>query len=193
MAVTPLDNEAQWIALAANGRDAKAFGVLAKHYQQALRQYCRRLCKNQWADADDLAQDTLIKAFDKLASFRGEGSLQDWLFKIAYFEYLNKLRQQKPLQPFDEQSVSNTQDSPSSDGGMAGAEATRDLERAMTQLSTEQRACLTLHFAFGYSHSEISNQLEMPLGSVKSHITRAKTRLTELLQQKVRIAVDSVA
>ncbi|SET77517.1 RNA polymerase sigma factor [Thalassotalea agarivorans] len=171
--VQPLSNENELIAKVLATQCENAFAQLITHYQQSLRQYCRRLCSNDFSLADDVAQNTFIQVYQKLSMFQGKGKFQGWLFRIAYFEFLQLLRKQKPV---DELSGNEE----ASDNVSQMTEK-RDLEWAVAQLSAVQRACITLQFNFGYNQEEISAMLDLPVGTVKSHVRRGKEILTQLL------------
>jgi len=170
-----LNNESELIAKVLISQDQQAFSLLVKHYQSPLRQYCRRLCTPDQALADDIAQDTFWQAYKKLNLFSARASFQTWLFRIAYFQFLQHLRRQKNYQELDEDLGTECQAGQIMDK--------HDIETAMCQLKTSERACITLQYSFGYTQEEISDMLDTPLGTVKSHIKRGKEKLTALLQQ----------
>ncbi len=167
-------NESDLIARAAAG-NAAAFGVLVRQHQSQMRGFLRRLARGDHALADDLAQETFLEAWRKLAQFRGEGSFAGWLIRIGYSRYRMTARKRR-LEPLDD----NT-DLPDETGGM-GADARLDLERAMTKLSLNERAALTLCYALGNSNEEAAEILSMPLGTLKSHVLRGREKLRALLE-----------
>lgn len=168
-------SEGQLIRRAAAG-DANAFAALVRSHQSRLRGFLRRMTRGDHALADDLAQDTFLEAHRKIASYRGEGSFVGWLYAIAYSRYLMEARRQK-LEPLGET------EEPVSDGlPPATATALRlDLETAMARLSPPERAAITLCFALGMSHEEVATALAMPLGTVKSHVSRGREKLKAML------------
>jgi RNA polymerase sigma-70 factor (ECF subfamily) len=190
--VNKLANENELIAKVLISNDQQAFSLLVKHYQQAIRQYCRRLCAPDISLADDIAQETFWQAYRKLKLYSAKGSFQGWLFRIAYFQFLQYLRKYKKAQ-------SLTDDKGNIDdiavlGHAQQVSNNRDIEAAMTHLSTNERICLTMQFSFGYSQTEISNILSMPLGSVKSYSKRGKDKLSDIFQlAEQNITIDGVA
>ena len=80
------------IVRARSGTDNQAFGRLVAIYQSPIRGFLRRLAAGDEALADDLAQDTFLTAYRRISSFRGEGSFQGWLFRIAYTSFLQHRR-----------------------------------------------------------------------------------------------------
>jgi RNA polymerase sigma factor (sigma-70 family) len=164
-------NDNEFVALAAAG-DSAAFGLLVRQHQSQLRGFLRRLTRGDHALADDLAQETFLEAWRKIAQFRGEGSFAGWLMRIGWSRYLMTARQRK-LEPLEEQN-----DLPSSD---ADSHVRLDLEKAMAQLSAPERAALTVCYALGYSNEEGADILAMPLGTLKSHVARGREKLRRML------------
>ena len=87
-------NDIELVVMAKTARDDKAFAVLVKRHQAKLRAFLRRLC-GEAALADDIAQETFIKAYSSLSTFRGGASFRSWLFAIAYREFLQDKRKAK--------------------------------------------------------------------------------------------------
>ena len=155
--------------------DAAAFGALVRQHQSKVRGFLRRLTRADAALADDLAQETFLEAHRKLDQFRGEGSFGAWLCGIAWSRFLMERRKRKeePLEAPDETASVDT----------SSASLVRlDLEKAMAQLAPAERATLTLCYAFGHSHGEAAEILDLPLGTVKSHVLRGREKLKALLE-----------
>jgi RNA polymerase sigma-70 factor (ECF subfamily) len=163
------------LARKAAAGDAAAFGVLVRLHQSRLRGFLLRMTKGNAALADDVAQETFLEAFRKIGQF-GQGSFFGWLCAIAYSRFLMEARKRR-LEPLDE-----TQDMADDAPEAESASLTRiDLERAMARLTPAQRAALTLCFALGMSHEEAASTLNVPLGTLKSHVNRGRERLSALL------------
>lgn len=164
------------LVAAAKGGSDYAYSRLVRLYQAKLRGFLRRLCKHDDALADDLAQVTFLKVHQQLAKYDGTGSFEGWLFKIGYRVFLDDYRKQQRRAALDEQVAVED------DGIWPRDDLRMDLEAAMACLSPEQSAAITLCFSQGFSHDEAANILEMPLGTVKSHITRGRAKLQETLK-----------
>jgi RNA polymerase sigma-70 factor (ECF subfamily) len=166
-------HEAGLAKRAAQG-DAAAFAQLVRQHQSGLRGFLRRLTKGDASLADDLAQETFLEAWRKLAQYRGDGSFAGWLLRIAWTRYLMEARRRKlePLSDGDETLVQQE---------FLSVESRLDLESAMRKLSTGERAGLTLCYALGYSNEEASSILDLPLGTLKSHVARGREKLKALL------------
>lgn len=165
--------ESELIAKVLLNNDQYSFGLLVQQHQQSIRQYCRRLSAPDIAIADDIAQETFIQAFKKIQLFQGNGKFISWLFRIAYFQYLQYLRSLKRFDLLDENEHPSVE--------IIDLTITSDLEKAMEQLKVNERACITLQFNFGYTQEEVATLLGLPLGTVKSHVKRGKDKLTQIL------------
>jgi RNA polymerase sigma-70 factor (ECF subfamily) len=167
------------VASAAAFRDQAAFGELVRRHQGRIRGYLLRVSGSP-AQADDLAQETFIRAWDRLASYRGSGHFGGWLMKIAHNQFLQSLRKSardRRLSDALEQEAA-APELPSTLGGRQDAGVT-DLPRLLAVLSEEERSVLILSYAYGYSHAEIVEVTGLPLGTVKSHIHRGRARVRE--------------
>ena len=167
------DTDAELVT-AARGGDRLAFARLMQVHQQGVRGFLRRAGGGDFADADDIAQETFLSAWERLAQFRGESSLRSWLCGIAWRKLLATRRSQARSRKRDADFL-ETQDQ-STEGAMA-PDMRRALADAMGALPIDQRACVSLCMAAGFSHAEAASALEMPLGTVKSHVLRARERL----------------
>lgn len=158
--------------------DPAAFNALVKLHQGKIRAFLFRLCKNT-ATTDDLAQETFLQAFNKIASFNGSGSFSSWLFQIAY----NKFLQDKRRQTADDKKTNayTVEMTVTAEQYSHITADELDLERAFLVLRSDEAATLTLNYGHGYSHSEIAEILGMPAGTVKTHIQRGKEKLKQLL------------
>lgn len=164
------------VARALLADDARAFEQLVRRHQGMVRAQLRRLLNGDAARADDLAQETFLLAWRKLHQYRGEARFGTWLYRIAYFCFLQSAR--KRQHPADPESVEAAVALPSPGGEVA---LRLDLERAMRGLSAEEQAVLLHVSQLGLSHEEASYVLSMPLGTVKSHAKRGKDKLRVLL------------
>ncbi len=162
------------LILRATSRDVAAFSQLARQHQSQVRGLLLRLTRGNHARADDLAQETFLEAWRAIGNFRGESQFSTWLYRIAYSRFLMSARKRKP----DEQLDDWQGEAPSGEGA---ALARIDLERAFAKLSPPESAALTLCFALGLSNTEAAEALDMPLGTLKSHVLRGREKLKSLL------------
>lgn len=141
-----------------------------------VRAQLRRLLHGDVARADDLAQETFLRAWRKLHQFRGEARFATWLYRIAYSCFLQAVRKRQP--PADAPGVGVTGPQLSVSGEVA---LRLDMARALRGLSEAEQAVLLHVVQLGLSHEEAAYVLSMPLGTVKSHARRGKDKLRALL------------
>ena len=121
--------------------------------------------------ADDLAQDALVIAFERIGDYRAEGAFVAWVRRIAARRYQRVIRSRVHLEPLDHAPEAY---SAAPDIGQA-----LDLDSALERLPQAQRLCVSLQHGAGYTASEIALALGLPEGTVKSHISRGLTRLRQ--------------
>lgn len=167
------------LIVAAQRRDQAAFGELVKRRQGWARALLRRMCAGNAAEADDLAQDAFMKAWDRMGDLETPAAFAGWFRRIAVTTFLMAKRRQKAIfEEIDDASPIAAEDS--SPESAAGAKI--DLERALARLSDAERLCVTLNHGEGMSHSEIVETTGLPLGTVKSHVLRGTEKLRRLLE-----------
>ncbi len=180
--------DAQLIARCVASDDRHAFGELVRRHQSAVRACLRRLTAGNHALADDLAQDTFVLAWRNLRAFRQEARFSTWLYRIATNCWLAhaRKRHEEPLGDADAALAEGDGDDADT-GGEHVPDATRpaslriDLERAMRVLSDNERAAIVQCYDNDLSHEEAAWVLGMPVGTVKTHILRAKRKLKAAL------------
>lgn len=147
-------------------------------HQGAVRAFLMRLCRNG-ALADDLAQETFLSAFRRLATYRQAGGFTSWLFGIAYRCFLQHQRREK--RALEVHTQLHLQAASDAQYYEPLAPLQRDLEQALMRLESAQAAAISLNMSMGFSHAEVANIMGMPLGTVKSHINRGLAKLREFL------------
>lgn len=162
-------------------KDHHAFNQLVLRYQSALRVWARRLCDGDIHLADDLAQETFLKAYSALAGFRDDAKFSTWLYRIAFNTAANRWRQKK-LQwcSLDDPGFVES-DRPFERDSDEDFAKTRDLNSAMAVLSPAQQLAIRLCFEDGFSHEEAAQIMSIPLGTLKTHVLRGKKKLATLL------------
>ena len=172
------ETDAELVEAARRG-EKPAFARLVQTHQQALRGFLRRACGNS-DEADDLAQETFLSAWERLDQFRGEASLRSWLCGIAYKKMLAQRRSRLRARARDHAYFEETPHATPPGDLLANVA----LAKAMAGLGPDQRACVALCLGAGYSHAEAATALAMPLGTVKSHVNRGRERLLAALGEK---------
>ncbi len=165
------------LIVAAQAKDQAAFGELVNRRQGWARPLLRRMCQSH-AEADDLAQEAFIKAWDRLRDLETPAAFPGWFRRIAVTTFLMAKRRQKAVfeEITDASPLASEESTPE-----AAAGAKLDLERALARLSDAERLCVTLNHGEGLSHSEIVDITGLPLGTVKSHVLRGTDKLRRLL------------
>jgi RNA polymerase sigma factor (sigma-70 family) len=167
-------SDAALVAAARSGSDA-AFARLVDRHQAAVRGFLRRICGHD-ADADDLAQETFLAAWTSLRSLKAAEHLKTWLFGIAWRKAKGLGRSASRARARDTawSEMQAVHDDPLTEMNIA-------MQQALVQLSPDQRAAVALCLAGGWSHGDAANVLNIPLGTVKSHVSRGRSRLVEIL------------
>jgi len=176
-------HDVELCALAATG-ERRAFGELVRRHGSAVRGVLRRMGA-QAAEADDVAQDAFLTAFERIAEFRGEGTFAAWVKKIAARLYLRRLQRDRKLGALTAEAVEDEPDAHQGD-----ADAAIDLEEALKVLSAVERLCVTMCFGAGLSHSEAAEALNLPLGTVKSHVKRGLEKLRTRLAPEDGVVLE---
>ena len=156
--------------------DQHAFGELVRRHQSSVRGLLRQLTRTDVALADDLAQETFIRAYKNIRSFRGEARFSTWLYRIAYNCFREDARKRKELVGVDDELLQAEHDAQTSDPGLR-----HDLMHALSLLPLHERTAIVLCCQNGLSHDEAARVLEIPLGTVKTNVLRGREKLKRSL------------
>jgi len=185
---TPILDPGEEAALvrAAQGGDAASFTAIVRHYQRPVYRIAYGLTRNT-ADADDLAQETFVRAYQALGRFRVGEPLYPWLARIATNLAFSLFRRRKrrpetalePLVEAGRQWASN--DDPIEE--VARSQRGERVQKAFARLSEEHPALLALRVVQDLSYEEIATTLRIPPGTVMSRLSRARAELKKHLQE----------
>lgn len=150
---------------AAGGR--REYGELVRRHGSAVRGLLRRMGAAP-SLADDVAQDAFLQGFQRCAEFRGQGTFAGWIKKIAARLYLKRVAHEAR---YVEATEAEEQAAP------VDAARLMDLDEALKTLSETERVCVSLCHGAGMSHPEIAAAMNLPLGTVKSHVKRGLDKL----------------
>ena len=181
------------VALARQGREA-AYRELIRRYERPVFSLIFRMVRDR-ALAEDLAQDTFVKVLNALETYRAEYKFSSWIFKIANNVAIDQLRRRE----VDTLSLDGAPDAMTPDDVEATALQATDrtetplaelesrelghlIEGAIAKLRPEYRACILLRHVEGRSYEEIAEALDLPLGTVKTYIHRARHELRGYLE-----------
>ena len=186
-------SDQQVVAWARDGHEA-AFRELVRRYERPVFSLIYRIVRDR-ALAEDLAQETFVKVLNGIKSYRPEFKFSSWIFKIANNAAIDHLRRRSldtlSLDGAPSAATPEEMDATALQIGAPGESpldevAARELgthiERAIARLRPEYRACIMLRHVEGFSYEEIAAALELPLGTVKTYIHRARNELREYLE-----------
>lgn len=159
------------VAVAGNRR---AFDQLVRKYQSPVRRFFLSQTLGDSQLSDDLAQDTFIKAYTHISSFKGLASFQTWLMRIAYNVLYDYTRSKHQTEDVDA--------APQRAGG-ENSSLKMDLYAALALLKPDERTCITLQLIDGYDIAAIAKITQMKEGTVKSHLSRGKVKMANYLKE----------
>lgn len=163
--------ELRLISLCVIGDDRRAFGMIVEAYQARLRQFFMSLTLGDAALSDDLAQETFIKAYTGLRSFKGLASFSTWLYRIGYNEFYSHARKRREER--EEVGAGRAQTLATAATGCQSLDA----QALMATLSADERVAVTLFYIADKPLAQIARIMQMPQGTVKSHLHRAKQKM----------------
>jgi RNA polymerase sigma-70 factor (ECF subfamily) len=167
--------DADLIARVLSHADHNAFGEIVRRYQSPVRGFLTRLTRGDSHLADDLAQETFLKAWQKMRTFRGDAKFSTWLFGIAFNEFRGAARKRKEL------SLDDAENLPEETAAARDQPLRLDLTETLKLLNSSERAAIVLCCQNGLSHEEAAQVLDCPLGTVKTNILRGKEKLRKRL------------
>lgn len=179
--VADLDDEGL-VERAKSGDDNAAFAELVRRHQGKVRGLLLRLTANPTL-ADDLAQEVFLRAYRGLVGFEGRSRFSTWIYRIAYNVFVNHRTRGKQLAALPEGFESHAP-APDNELSASRLDLRRDLAGAIGTLPERYRAVVTLHYLQDVSYPEIAEVLDLPLGTVKTHLHRAKKLLREQLRDR---------
>jgi len=170
--------DADLIARVLAQQDQNAFGELVRRNQSPVRGFLIKMTNGDIHRADDLAQETFLKAWKKLGSFRAESKFSTWVFGIAYNEWRMsaRVRREIPLEELDDSPAEPQQAESASVSNLR-----MDIAEAMKSLTDPERAAIVLCCQNGLSHEEAARALDCPLGTVKTNVLRGREKLRRTL------------
>jgi RNA polymerase sigma factor (sigma-70 family) len=158
-------SDAVLVARTLNWNDQQAFTRLVLRHELMVR------------SIDDVVQETFLRAYLSLASFRSESKFSTWLYRIAFNLVADKFRR-KSLDYGDLDSIESVSDNCKL---LQQSDLRKDLDKAMRNISAPQRIAVRLCLEEGYTHADAAMAMNLPLGTVKTHVFRGRAQLQQLL------------
>lgn len=183
-----MNEEALLIEKARSG-NMSAFEELISLYEKKIYNYCYRMTDSR-EDAEDLTQEVFIKVYRGLKSFKGNSSFSTWIYRIAYNTCVDKYRKNKRINVVslnsgndeDAGEIELVSGDPLPEDEVIQKERYKRLQVHIAALKPEYKTVIILRDIQNYSYEEIAQILQLPLGTVKSHISRARAALCDALK-----------
>ena len=165
----------------ARGGDRDAFGELVEQYRDNVYRLAYRMCGNTY-DADEAAQEAFVAAWRALPNFRGDAKFSTWLYRLTTNAAIDVMRREKRHQTVgDGEMMDLADDADSPQETVERTEQQEAVQKALATLSEEYREVLLLRYMEELDYAEIAEVLQLPSGTVKSRINRAKAALKTAL------------
>lgn len=161
------------------GGKREAFSQLVRRNQDRVYSLGLKFFHNR-DDAGDFTQEVFIRAYERLAGFRGEAKFSTWLLKVAYYHGISSTRKRQPPESLPEDYEPESRGKSPEELEIARA-AKVAVAQAVKELPERYRICIEMYFAMGMTYEEITGVTGIPEGTVKSHVFRAKKILRETL------------
>ncbi len=173
--------------------DSSAFGELVDRYQNFVFTIAIRMLKVT-EEAEEVAQDSFIKAFDSLASFRGEAKFSTWLYRIVYHKALDRIKKNKRQQTYEiiEEITDDSLDH--IENGlefMLNEERTKVIKRCIAQLPEDDAAIISLYYFEEQSVKEIAEITNLTEDNIKIKLYRSRKKLFSLLEGYIKPEISS--
>lgn len=167
--------------------NSAAFGELVRRYQDRLCHTLTQLCGSA-DEGQDVAQDAFVQAYTRLDGFQQASAFYTWLYRIAFNLAMTRRRRRRSQVSIDERrevGLELVDGSPLPTAGLEEADRARRVQHALAQLSDEHRQVLMLRELEDWSYEDIAATLELPIGTVRSRLHRARLELRDLLKPAI--------
>ena len=176
--------------------NARAFGVLVERHKDRAMTLALRIVGVR-AEAEELVQDAFLRAFRSLDQFRGDARFSTWFYRIVYNVCMTRLRRHSPARETDDLSdetlfEAQGDDEPSAHERLEKEEVQVILHEEMDRLPEKFRIALTLFYVQELSYEEMTAVLEMPLGTVKTNLSRGRLLLRKRVLARMETEVHAL-
>ena len=175
------DDEAL-IELCRTGQDDAAFAALIDRYKDFVHALLYRMARDR-AKVEDLAQDVFLKVHRGLPYFRGDAKVATWIYRIVFNVCAQDRARPRVEVPLDREGGGPPLDPGRVDAAFADLELRDRLDKAMSELPDNYRFLVAAHYLRGVQYDALAEALDIPIGTVKTHLHRAKRMLREKLSR----------
>ncbi len=172
--------EISLIAKCVAADDRHAFGRLVEEYQTPLRRFIFNLCGGDAALTDDIAQETFLKAYTSVRSFKGISRFKTWLYTIAYREFIDYKRRSTTIDSDLDKAATLCDESASVESAVL---ASYDVSVALTALNDTEKSLVLLYYMEDLPIKKICDITGLPQGTVKVYLSRARNKMAEILKE----------
>lgn len=159
--------------------DHRAFARLVEEYSPGLHSFIYNLTLGDASLTDDIAQETFLKAYAQIKSFKGISRFRTWLYRIAYNEFTDQFRRRRPQDDID----SYAERIEAGETADRSYQLSHDLAEAMASLNETERTAVLLFFYEDRPIKEMSKIMGLSEGTIKSHLSRAKTKMAKTINE----------
>lgn len=180
---SPIEQEDVQLVTASKNGDQDAFSLLVQRYQRRVFNLVFRMLQN-YEEASEITQEAFLAAWQGLPSFRGEARFSTWLYRIAYncaLKQLETRKRDKALQ-VALQAEQTTESNDPKDAHLEMLDNQKMVQDQLSQLPPKYRIVLILRHLQDMTYEEMAEVLTMPIGTIKTHLFRARNLLKERLQ-----------
>lgn len=187
--IVTVTNEAELVSQAQGG-DRSAFNELVHIHVRGVFNVVYHMCGDALV-AEDAAQETFIRAWQNLRSYRPQTSLRNWLYRIAFNAGMDMLRKEKRILPNDIEEMQLMDARPGPESLASQQEQTTLVQKAVMSLPDASRAVLVLREYEGMSYHEIADALDIPIGTVMSRLNYARKLLKDTLKPTLSLQMEA--
>ncbi|MFC0015722.1 MULTISPECIES: RNA polymerase sigma factor SigW [Allobacillus] len=184
-----MENEINQIVKQVKKGNKDAFGIIIDTYEKRIYQHCYRLL-GSFHEAEEVTQEAFVKAYTKIHTFKNKQSFAPWIYRIATNTAVDWMRKKKPLYILDQpmavgenitylDHIENTSETPQET--VEQKENQDEMQQYLLQLPSKYRVVLVLRYMDEFSLKEISETLDLPTGTIKTHLHRGREALRKLM------------
>lgn len=162
--------------------DEKAFEHLFTRYREAIRQLLQQRAGSA-DDADDLLQETFVKVYLHLENYNSQYTFGQWVYTIARNTFIDYVRRRQEELPIDERFSAPASPTPTPEESVIRRQQRDQIESYLTALRPQYRRLIEMRFFEEYTYGEIAEKLQLPMGTVKTQIHRAREQMCDLIRR----------